>query len=204
MKIVEMIVFANSIKHGAHCVAGKEVKTKEWVRPVANVDGGALSDKQITYVNPYGNYQVKPLQKIKIGLDSHVPKINQPENFQIDGSSWTQNYKISENALNDYLDHPESIWGPSDRVSFDQIKSGKLSIGNSLCLVKVDNLKLYINAGNKRRASFNYRGIDYDLAATDPMFDELLSSTAVLQGILCISLGEEYHGYCYKLVASIY
>jgi hypothetical protein len=201
---VEMVILANSVKHGAHCVAGKEINTKEWVRPVGNENGSALSHEQVMCINPYGSYPVKPMQKIIMALESHVPKINQPENFQVDGSSWTQHYKISEADLDRYLDHPDDLWGAGDRVVFDKIKTGAVTISNSLCLIKVESLKLYKCSDDKRRCSFIYKGFDYNLAATDPMFDKLLSSSPVLQGILCISLGEEYHGYCYKLVASIY
>ena len=201
---VEMVILANSIKHGAHCVAGKEVNTKKWVRPVGNKNGSALTHKQVMCTNPYGSYPAKPMQKIRMALDSHVPKINQPENFQVDNSSWTQHYNISEGELDGYLDHPSDIWGTGDRVLFNRITTGEITIDNSLCLVRVEQLKLYTCKENRRRCSFTYKGLDYDFAATDPMFDNLLRTDAVLQGILCISLGEEYHGYCYKLVASIY
>jgi len=204
MKKVEMVILANSVKHGAHCVAGKDINTKKWVRPVGSKSGCALTHKQVMCSNPYGQYPAKPMQKIIMALGNHVPKINQPENFEVDGSNWTQHYKIAESELEGYLDYPNDLWGAGDRVLFNQIKTGAVTISNSLCLVKVESLKLYTCSDNKRRCSFIYKGFNYDLAATDPMFDKLLSTSAVLQGVLCISLGEEYHGYCYKLVVSIY
>ena len=34
-----IVVFANSVKHGKHCVAGKDVQSKKWIRPVSNAEG---------------------------------------------------------------------------------------------------------------------------------------------------------------------
>jgi hypothetical protein len=76
-------IFANSVKHGLHCVAGKDVSSGEWIRPVANASGAELAHDQCVYVNPYGRYTVKPLQKIEMHLASHAPLINQPENYVI-------------------------------------------------------------------------------------------------------------------------
>jgi hypothetical protein len=204
MKQVEMVILANSIKHGEHCVAGKDINTKEWFRPVSDESGSALSREQVMCTNPYGQYLAKPMQKIRMTLGQHVPKVNQPENFQVDDSNWVQHYKLAENELESYLDSPSDLWGRNDRVLFNKIQTGNITIHNSLCLVKVDDLKLFMSSDGKRRCSFSYNGIQYELAATDPMFDSLLRTNSILKGILCVSLGEEYHGYCYKLVASIY
>jgi hypothetical protein len=79
------------------------------------------------------------------------------------------------------------------------------SIGQSLYLVKVQGGTLYKNEENKRRVSFSYKEIIYDLSSTDPNFDSLLeNSSKNLMGILCISLGENFNGYCYKIVATIF
>ncbi|MBH0031976.1 MULTISPECIES: hypothetical protein [Pseudoalteromonas] len=204
MKQVEMVILANSIKHGEHCVAGKDINTKEWFRPVSDESGGALSLKQVMCTNPYGQYPAKPMQKIIMTLGQHVPKMNQPENFQVNDSNWVQHYKLAENELENYLDLPNDLWGRNDRVSFNKIHTGNIIIQNSLYLVKVEDLKLFVSNNGKRRCSFSYNGIQYELAATDPMFDSLLKTNVILKGILCVSLGEEYLGYCYKLVASIY
>ena len=78
-----IVVFANSRKSGEHCVAGKCLSSGAWIRPVSNELGGALSRKQVNYANKYGQYLVKPLQKIEMAFESHAPLINQPENYII-------------------------------------------------------------------------------------------------------------------------
>lgn len=147
---------------------------------------------------------MKPLQKIVMSFSAHAPLAHQPENYVIDGSMWRQNYKITEAELNQYLDQPDDIWGNTDRVPHASILSGDIVVEQSLFLIAVDDLNLYKNQFDKRRASFLYRGITYDLAVTDPNFDRITENDEGLRGILCVSLGEEYQGNCFKLVATLF
>lgn len=200
----EVVVLANSIKHGQHCVAGKCVNTGKWIRPVSNLQGGELSHQQAKIQNPYGTFSVRPLQKARIGIAQHAPLPHQPENYLIDGTVWVQNYSIDAGQLNTLLDTPVDLWGDGNRVDHASITAGFYQVPQSLYLVQVDSLRLYYTDDDKRRASFSYRDIDYDLAATDPRFDEIVRDNLPTSGILCVSLGEQYQGYCYKLVATIF
>ncbi|MDO6718685.1 hypothetical protein Q4575_04695 [Psychrosphaera sp. 1_MG-2023] len=201
---IQTVIFANSIKHGQHCVAGKTLDGKRWVRPVSDSDGKELTHSQAKCRNPHGTFNVKPLQKVTIGLSAHVPLINQPENYLIDGSVWKQNYTLDDHHIINYLDHPSDLWGKDDRVRYELIKSGQLVVSQSLYLVQVGNLRLYVSPFNKRRASFIYNGCGYDLPVTDPSFDVLVQDKGDIKGILCISLGEEFEGNYYKLIATIF
>ncbi|MCG9753822.1 hypothetical protein L1D40_01120 [Shewanella insulae] len=204
MTQAEIIVLANSVKHRKHCVAGKCVRTGRWIRPVSNADGAELSNEQARYQNPFGIFGVKPLQKIKMGFSQHVPLSHQPENYLIDGNLWQQNYSIGQAELASHLDTPDDLWGQGNRVQHCLITMGQYNIAQSLYLVQVDNLNLYTTHDGKRRALFDYNESQYDLAVTDPKFDNILEEEREVNGILCISLGEEYQGYCYKLVATIF
>jgi hypothetical protein len=204
MPIKTVVIFANSIKHRQHCIAGKCIETGEWIRPVANVDGRELSHDQAKYVNPYGTYSVKVKQKIIMDLGGPAPLLHQPENYLITNTVWQQSYSIQDAQLVNYLDSPDSLWGLNDRVNYSTIQLGMLTINQSLYLVQTENIALYKNEYDKRRARFTYNGIDYDFAVTDPKFDDLLAADQPLSGIVCISLGEVYEGNCYKLVASIF
>lgn len=203
-----IVVFANSVKHGKHCVAGKDVQTKSWIRPVGDVNGLELNDDQCKYVNPHGRFKVKPLQKVEIEVTQHCPLPNQPENYLVGDAEWMQRYKIEVHEVVQYLDTPQTLWGIGNSVAFSDIENGTVQILQSLYLVKVDNLNLYINTYNKRRASFDYSGINYDLPVTDPNFDNLLQNPQH-QSIVCVSLGEKFipesggDYSCYKIVATI-
>lgn len=200
----EIVVLANSIKHGQHCVAGKCVSTGRWIRPVSNIQGGELSHQQAKIRNPHGTFNVKPFQKVLMELEEHVPLPHQPENYLINDTEWIQNYSFNSEQLHTLLDSPVDLWGTTNRIDFTHITAGLYHVPQSLYLVRVQNLRLYYIVDDKRRASFTYRGIDYDFAVTDPKFDEIVAKNLQLSGILCLSLGEQYLGYCYKLVATIF
>lgn len=198
-----IVILANSIKHGQHCVAGKCISTKQWIRPVSNETGAELTNNQVTYENPYGKFIVKPLQKISIGFLSKAPLLNQPENYVIDNSVWTQNFSISFSELPQFLDNPDDLWGASDRVEYLSIKYGLVKISQSLYLVIVNNLKFYRNIYDKRRAKFTYKKNFYDFAVTSPNFPSHENADYDSK-IICVSLGEVYEGKCYKLIANIF
>lgn len=204
MPAVQIVILAKSVKHGEHCVAGKCVDTGRWYRPVSTPEGAELNNTQVMYKNIHGTYSVKPLQKIQMGFLNHAPLIHQPDNYLIDSSIWQQKYKINLDELSNYFDQPDSIWREGNRVNYELIKSRKVNIEQSLYLVQVKELKLYYNQDRRRRASFIYNKIDYDFAVTDPNFDKIMCENSDLKGVLCISLGEEYNGFCYKLIATIF
>jgi hypothetical protein len=203
-----VVILAKSVKKGMHCVAGKEVNSRKWIRPVSSVEGAELSDQQCMYVNPYGRYKAKPLQKIEMNFSRPVPLVNQPENFLVSDQYWLQKYKIDAADLSCFLDTPDDLWGMGNRVSYAQIEGGAIKIQQSLYLIQADNLQLKMIDG-KRRAIFNYADINYNLPVTDPNFENRLSNPDN-RGILCISLGEKFDPYggenysCYKIVASIF
>lgn len=200
----EILVLANSIKHGQHCVAGKCMRSGIWIRPVSDQQGAELSHEQARYRNPYGTFAVKPLQRIKMEFSHHVPLAHQPDNYLIGSATWRQNYSVGLSSLHNYLDCPEDLWGEANRVLHERVVSGDYNIHQSLYLVRVENLILHYAGEGKRRASFKYNEIEYNLAVTDPNFDQLVSTCHEMSGIICVSLGEEYNGYCYKLVATVF
>lgn len=202
----EIVILANSLKNQARCVAGKCISTKQWIRPVGDSQGKALANNQITVKNWKGQtWQLKTLQKAEINFSHHVPLINQPENYLIDGSQWIDKFKIQIADLTYYLDSPNDLWGSGDRVNYGLIQSSK-HINHSLYLIQVNNLRLYTQYG-KRRGTFNYSNQQYNFACTDLNFDNILQNRSFIDfqnAILCISLGEPWNGDCYKLIAAIY
>ena len=198
-----LVIFANSVKHHQHCVAGKDISTKEWIRPVGDKNGCELKDEQTKYQNKYGKYLVKPLQKMKIEFLEQAPLKHQPENYIISNKIWEQNYKINREDIENFLDNPNDLWldgvSINDRVSYQLIQNGDMEITQSLYLIKVNSLQI-----NKehRKAIFNYNRVNYNLSVTDPKVQYFNKDNEEFY-YLVISLGEEFKGYCYKLVASI-
>ena len=216
-----IVILANSVKHSQHCVAGKDIITKKWIRPVKNIEGCELSHEQAKCKNPHGIFPISVLQKIEIEFSCNAPLINQPENYVITDCVWLQRYKLERNELNAFLDNPEILWdnesssgsGSNDRIDYNKILNENIKINQSLYLISPDSSTVLVttNIENKKRirVSFTYRDVFYNLATTDPVIWKEYSSreTGEYQfenpKILCISLGEKFDdGFCYKLVAS--
>lgn len=200
-----IVVFANSIKNHNHCVAGKDISTGKWIRPVSNVAGAELSNEQCKVSNSGCNflYPAKPLQKIEIEFSAYAPLIHQPENFIITNTQWIQRYKIDNVEINNFLDAPETLWGFGNKVNYSEITTGAFKIEQSLYLVKVQNVTFHVTADAKRRVLFDYNNNRYNLPVTDPQFNKLLSGEVQHNDILCVSLAGNYEGSCYKIVATI-
>lgn len=217
-----IVILANSVKHGKHCVAGKEIISKQWIRPVNDKERSELSREQAKCKNPHGVFPINVLQKIEISFLQAAPLINQPENFIITDEIWVQRFKIDRNELNSYLDNPEILWnnesssgnGKNDRVDYNQILTDNVVIDQSLYLIKPDEINVLVttNIENKKRIriSFVYKDTTYNLATTDPILWREFSNRETgeyqfdNQKILCISLGEKFDdGFCYKLVAAV-
>lgn len=197
-----LVIFANSVKHHQHCVAGKDILTKEWIRLVGDKNGCELKDEQTKYQNKYGKYLVKPLQKMNIEFLQKAPLKQQPENHIISNKIWEQNYNIEREEIEGFLDNPSNLWldgiSKNDRVNYQLIQNNEIKITQSLYLIKTNDLKV---DKQNRRATFSLNDTSYDLAITDPKIQDFDNSKKPYY--LVISLGEEFKGSCYKLVASI-
>ena len=166
-----IVILANSVKHGQHCVAGKDMITKKWIRPVNDAGGSELTNEQAKCKNPHGIFPISVLQKIEMDFSQTAPLINQPENCIITDKIWVQRYKIDRNELDSYLDKPDILWcnksssgnGEKDRVNYDQILNGNVVIEQSLYLINPDRIKVLVSANieNKKRirTSFVYKEI---------------------------------------------
>lgn len=203
-----IVILARSIKNHQLCIAGKDLDTKEWIRPVSNIHGAAITREQcrLTFEGAGYTWDSKVLHNAEIEFVAHRPLYYQPENYEIAGSQWLQRYNSDIRTLFTLLDFPDTLWGSSsNRVSTNLIKNG---VSASLYLIQVKNLYLYINQYGKRKVDFAYNGIQYtNFSCTDPNVDFLRSkSERYNNAILCLSLGELFpQDNChYKIVASIF
>lgn len=207
----EIVVFANSVRNKKHCVAGKEIESKQWIRPVSP-NGGEISTAQCTVSD--GKDPVRPLQKIEIDVDGPYTSIkHQSDNWLIGSDGWEHIGEITRGEIGPYLDSPDALWGTGDRVPYSEIEDGNMTIEQSLYLVKVSELRLSRpDLDSKRtRASFYYKTKQYDLGFTDPDFEEHRNWPHYQEeGVLCVSLaGKKFNPgggtnyYYYKIAAAL-
>ena len=110
-------------------------------------------------------------------------------------------------------DSSSSCNGLHDRVGEAEANE----LGSSLRLVEVTDFKIVVavegaqfgNGKRKVRGHFTYNGAEYWLAVTDPLTERKYlagqdGEFEVGHAILCISLGEPYEGYAYKLIAGVF
>jgi hypothetical protein len=213
MTIKEIVCLANSYKLQNRCVAGKEVNGFKWVRPVSSRETGELDLGQIRL--GVGGIP-KLLDIIKIPILDPRPNYFQPENILIqEGQRWNKTGDFPVERIDELLDFPDTLWhnngGKNDNVSKDILqKEPPLA---SLYFIKPQTFKIHnierLTGSIQTRALFVYSGVEYDLVVTDPEskeeFLKLGKGDRILDKdvYLCISLGEEFQGCHYKLIASV-
>jgi hypothetical protein len=214
----KIICLANSRKINGRCVAGKEYlghnKFGNWIRPVSARPKGELSSQKISYErgsNP------KLLDIVTIPLQKRSPQTYQVENILIEsGRKWVKVKELDKNDLIKMLDDVPTLWlngwhsshGMNDRIPQ---KIAEQQIKSSLLLVRPDSFRIHVEQerkGKKARARFKYKGVEYGLVITDPIEDLYKKKSTggyKISGkvVLCVSLGEPFEGWCYKLVAGV-
>lgn len=225
----EIVILAKSVKFSQYCVAGREIirsdtglSLGEWIRPVSGRVDEALNYGEIKY---HDNSIPKLLDIVEIDLSGKTGSTTQPENWRVKNTRWEKTGHISQKSLSYFEESPLGLWvDPSantDRISSQSFLNQNYS---SLCVIKPNNFKMKISTEfndfsgtekKRRRGVFDYNGLHYDLAITDPDIDikYFQPFPRVEEGIrniipnndclLCISLAPEFYGYHYKLIATV-
>jgi hypothetical protein len=223
-----LLILANSVKKGGHCIAGREIIRPEarmpygnWIRPVSQGGEGELTDANC-------RFQTGKLPKVfdVIDVELHSPEesTSQPENWYIDDSKdWRRIGTLSTQGLPGvYAETPPDLWlahgERQDRISTTALLA--MSPVTSLCLVAVTGFRMVLEwnsftSRHRRRACFKYGGVDYDFGLTDPEMDNFLhpfpqaGATKKVdhptgsEKIVCVSLTPPFQGYHYKIVATV-
>jgi len=206
-----IVCLANSRKFGGRCIAGKDIYTGEWIRPVSKDRSGELFSCNYKLSN---GDNPKLMDILQIGLERKNPKPHQPENYQISQERWKKIGTIDN--LEEFCDYPETLWDIGDQK--DRIPSSYMErnrLDNSLYLIQPESIAIdWDKDEQKARADFDYNNVSYDLSITDPNiiseFEDDESNLYVLDPndiYLCLSIGEPFHmcgGDCFKLVAAVF
>jgi hypothetical protein len=211
--MADLLILANSKKNNGYCVAGKDIISNKWIRFVGNPNGAELNVIQIAYNDLAGKRQMIPYEPfnkfIRVDLDNAVPLCYQPENMLISQTLWQEIQVTQHNII---YDTPADLWGINDRIKADDIKQGLINITQSLYLIQVTNLRLYINNYYANRAIFEYGNNIYNLGATmnPAIFRNILNGIRKHNNILTVSLAGPFfnrntnqHEH-YKLVAAVF
>ncbi len=201
-----LILITRSYKYGGYCVAGLDVKTKQWIRLVSSGDpAGNEIPKSI--FEPFNDLDI-----LEVETSKRAPSGCQTENYVLDPAvppvrrGRLVRYELLSPS---YLFHSPNLFGNTrSYLSETEIAGQKLSIG----LFKVEALCFNYALGDDGkmhyRADFTYRSARYSgLSVTDPVYrkDEFAGQT-VGHALLAVSLPAipYSNGRYYKFIAKIF
>ncbi len=173
-----ILVLANSFKHQARCVAGREVNADgslgPWIRPISNHGEGELLLHETRLA---AGGQVEVLQRVEMPLVRHAADPFQPENWLIHGAgNWLDvSVKCATVPLAALVESPPNLWQEpgrfADCASHRWLQEAPPK--QSLYLIRPKNLRIRVESRESKekwRAVFQFKGVGYNFSITDPLF----------------------------------
>lgn len=217
-----LVCLANSRKPAGRCIAGRvltDTGLGEWVRPVSERPGEEVSEEERRYSD---GEDVTVGDIVRIPFLQPKPHLHQVENQLLDPDFyWTREGRASWEVVVAGVQSPRTLWtlgmnsthGCNDRVDAANLAAAPASLyliqPQDLVFEAAEEGGQYGPPRRKVRASFTFGGQHYALSVTDPVFEAtmLKRTDPVLKPkrevLLCVSLGEVFHGFAYKLVATV-
>ncbi len=216
-----IVVLANSNKNRHRCVAGIEVTSGEWVRPVSNRGQGELSDSEASVI--LSNGKTRPTRVgdiVEVELGKSAETRWHPEDRYLIGHmrlKTTMSLPSLTEYLRPHISNTLAILGDfQDRIAVEEVPAR--SDHRSLQLSKFPELRCYwksVSPGSRPqlRGVFSVAGKDLDLPVTDSALiassQALTRSFSINSPLLTVSLGSPFRpmhadrDYCYKLIAAV-
>lgn len=208
--MARIICLANSTRPGGRCIAGIDIDTEKWVRPVSRSIKRAIT---LDMRNIEGE-EPEILDVIDIPLEDHGPDEGcQPENRLVKSGKWRKvGRKRPRQVLKYCEDDSIILHNQTDRVLPTFIESLPKKKWKSLQLVRSKSVSFHLDYWGKRRAFFrDGKGHYLELAVKDPVFQNKLVRGEDVSSdcIMTISLAGPWAPSttepkrCYKLVAGV-
>lgn len=218
-----ILCLANSRKPpSGRCIAGREMRQGsfgDWMRPVSSRPSREISEEERRYEN---GIQPRVLDVISIQMTAPAPELHQQENQVIDDHFyWVRQRNVGWMELQQAVEQVTgALWQNGNSSSYgliDRVQDQVLvRISRSLWLIRPEHLRIIVATegaqfGDPRRrvrAKFQAAGQSYLLAVTDPLIerDYLAQPNGEFpldDAVICVSLGEVFHGFAHKLVAAV-
>ena len=209
-----IVILAKSAKHNNYCIAGIELGSNRWIRPVTSDDEiqGAVPAAALTYAD---KTEVQPLDLVQIEFTDKVAGEIQPENFYFAGT-WKKFGHWSFSDFEKYcgLDRTDFIFYDDSR-RLEPASLSSFTRRQSLLILPIENISVKaekFDDGVKFRASFDYGGTRYeDFAVGDIALREKFSGRGVGEFFVEKSAAATFSltnpfkdGRCYKVLAQLW
>lgn len=218
MFIRKLIILAESAKYGNYCVAGVDVETGKWIRPISEKpeleDAVPLDDLKY----PDGS-RVELLDVVEIKFsDQSANNPIQPENFFYKAKYYWQ--KVGRVTLQELIDGRG--YDLRDNIFYNSYRSilgadvVKLEARESLLLLPVSNLFIVVEEAEDHKkffADFEYQGKEFyrfsvgDIEVRNKFADNGAGKYFLKDSATVVfSLTNPYHknAECYKMLAQIF
>jgi hypothetical protein len=219
----QMVVFANSVKHGGRCIAGRaaspsgadSVAIRHWLRPVSQDQGsqGALVPG-LDFSTEDRRY-IRPLDIVEVPLLGHRPEPAQPENWLVARRvQWKRAGSLSRAGVLGLIDEDHTLWVAKGQATDRVPEERAARLKDSLALVRPKQLEFRAGTSMRGqlqvRASFDWRGSHFDISVTDDGFKARWLAAGRPKAMvrsndcaLCISVGTLFEGARFLLVAGV-
>ncbi|MCY4614665.1 MAG: hypothetical protein OXB94_13740 [Nitrospira sp.] len=205
----QIVCLANSRMEGDRCIAGKDISSGNWIRPV-NKPGAGLSRDDREYKD---GSDPKLLDVIEGSFVIPYPHFHHSENWLLASDArLTCKRRFDWSDLANLADDPKDLWGTDldiDRVPLDRIRN----CSSSLYLIRAQDMVLDVkekNNGEKQvRGKFIYHKTIYTLGVTDPKIEASYKEKpkgkySLGECYVTVSLAENpFRKSYYKLIAAI-
>ena len=205
-----IVILAKSAKRGNYCVAGIELGSNRWIRPVSNDEDiqGAVHIETAA--------EIQPLDVVQIEFAGAAATDIQPENFFYTGAAWK---KFAHWSLADFekfcgLDGVDVIfYDTSRRIEPEAVENFRRR--QSLLILPIENISVNVSQFGgemKFHASFDYGGTRYenfgvsDIALREKFSAQGFGEFPVAESaIATFSLTAPFKdGRCYKMLAQFF
>ncbi len=217
MTMTSIVVLANSWKHQDWCLAGIDLDTGNWVRPVSALDDGRIPRTAMKL----GGYFPKLLDVLEIPLDSNGPDFGfECENRTIMPGLWYLRDKMAPVDIGRYVKQPGYVLHNRKKyVTLRELRQKPFAKRMTLQLIRVNEFRV-CDTLKEPANRHNWKGIivsgsrKLDVKITDPVYVERLNKghKPSPSCFLTMSLSmphkpsdwnEDEEPVCWKLIAGV-